>query len=148
MLLPDGVLRSLRNRPPGSPARVLLVDPLEERRIGLRLLLEDARMAVFDVAGGGDAIIAARIIEPDAAVVELRLPDCDGLDLIRLLRTAWPTVEVLARSAADPAAVLDAVRAVGALDVVGVATHPADVVEAVREAVGLSRTAAELRVRG
>jgi DNA-binding NarL/FixJ family response regulator len=147
MLLPQGALRPPRHRAPGSPARVLLVDPIQPRCIGLRLLLEDARMAVFTAAGGGDALVAAKIVEPDAAVVELRLPDCDGLDLIRLLREAWPPVEILACSAAEPSAVLDAVRAAGALDVLGVATHPAQLVEAVREAVGLSRAAAELHGR-
>jgi two-component system, NarL family, response regulator DevR len=129
------------DRPTGAPPRILLVDAFPERRAGLRLLLEDARMSVFEAASGTEALAIMNLVAPDVAVVDLRVPDWDGLALIRQLRLRRPSLAVLAQSTADRVAVLPAAAA-GAVDVIDGATSPAEMVEVVREAVSLSRTAA------
>jgi CheY-like chemotaxis protein len=130
------------DRPSGAPPRVLLVDAYPERRAGLRLLLEDARMSVFEAASGTEALAIINLVAPDVAVVDLRVPDWDGLALIRQLRLRRPSLAALAQSTAERAAVLPAAADVGAIDVIDGGTTPAGMVEVVREAVSLSRATA------
>jgi two-component system OmpR family response regulator len=134
-------------RPNGGPPRILLIDPARERREGLRLLLEESRMTVFDTASGTEALALAGIVRPDVVVIDLRVADWNGFALTGQLRRRAPTLGVLVQGAADRAALLPTARRAGALDVVDGGTGPAAMVEAIREAVSISRTAAELRAR-
>jgi DNA-binding NarL/FixJ family response regulator len=127
-----------------GPPRVLLIDAARERREGLRLLLEDSRMTVFDTASGTEALALAGIVRPDVAMIDLRVPDWDGLALTRQLRRRLPNLSVVVQSGADRASLLSTVRRAGAIDVVDGGTEPAAMVEAIREAVSISRTAAQV----
>jgi DNA-binding NarL/FixJ family response regulator len=131
----------------GAPPRILLIDAAPERRQGLRLLLEDAHMTVFDTASGTEALALAGIVKPDVAVIDLRVPGCDGLALTQQLRRRLPGLTVLLHSTADRAALLPAALRAGALDVVNGSIEPAGMVEAIREAVGIGRTAAHVAAR-
>jgi DNA-binding NarL/FixJ family response regulator len=131
----------------GGPPRILIVDAAPERRYGLRLLLEDARMTVFDTASGTEAVALVGIVRPDVAVIDLRVPDCDGLDLTQQLRRRLPALTVLLHSTADRAALLPTAQHAGALDVVNGSTEPAAMVEAIREAVSIGRTAVHVAAR-
>lgn len=72
------------------PATVLLVDDHDLIRQGLRRAFE--RDSAFTVVGeAGSVPEAARLagtLCPDVVVVDVRLPDGDGLDLVRQLRRA------------------------------------------------------------
>ncbi|SFR84545.1 response regulator [Sphingomonas jatrophae] len=68
------------------PARILVVDDeLSIRRL-LRATLERAGYAVSEAVNGRDALIRAAADQPDAALIDLGLPDRDGLELIPLIR--------------------------------------------------------------
>ena len=66
---------------------LLLVDDHEVVRRGLRdLLASEADVEVVAEAGGVDeAVVRAGSAEADVAVVDMRLPDGDGLELTRRL---------------------------------------------------------------
>jgi DNA-binding response OmpR family regulator len=67
---------------------VLLVE--DDRRIG-SLVLAALREAAYDVVWsltGGEAIAMARTLVPDLVVLDLGLPDLDGLEVCRMLRSA------------------------------------------------------------
>lgn len=70
--------------------RVLLVDDHDLIRQGLRRAFE--REGGFEVAGEAGSFAegarAAEELQPDVAVVDLNLPDGDGMDLVRHLRGA------------------------------------------------------------
>jgi two-component system, NarL family, response regulator DevR len=70
--------------------RVLLVDDHEVVRRGLRDLLGDEKDidVVAEAGTVAEALVRAESARPDVAVVDMRLPDGDGVDLCRRLRAA------------------------------------------------------------
>jgi len=78
--------RSQLTRPDGSPLRVLVVD--DEFSI-CELLSMALRYEGWDVKSAGDgqtAVRTARDFRPDAVVLDMMLPDIDGLEVLRRLR--------------------------------------------------------------
>jgi two-component system KDP operon response regulator KdpE len=94
------------NRP-----RILVVEDEADIRRFVRLALEIEGYEVHEAATLQRGLIEAGTRRPDALVLDLGLPDGDGVDLIRDLR-AWSTVPVIVLSArsgeADKIAALDA----------------------------------------
>jgi DNA-binding NarL/FixJ family response regulator len=67
-------------------ARVLIVDDDARFRALARALLEASGYAVAgEAADGAQALAAVSQLRPDAALVDVRLPDTDGLALARRL---------------------------------------------------------------
>ena len=85
------------------PARVLIVDDEAAIRRLLRNTLERAGYAVIEAGNAREALVRAGADHPDAIMLDLGLPDRDGLGLIPLLRDAGgPIVLVVsARDATD-----------------------------------------------
>lgn len=65
----------------GAPIRLLLVEDDEIDREAVRRLL-GAGYAVTDVATGKDALEEVAVAPPDAVLLDFRLPDMDGIDLV------------------------------------------------------------------
>ncbi len=85
----------------GSPLRVLVVD--DEQNIA-ELISMALRYEGFEVAAahsGTKAVSAARSFDPDAVVLDMMLPDFDGLEVLRRMRAADPDVPVLFLTARD-----------------------------------------------
>ncbi|GAA0925438.1 response regulator transcription factor [Virgisporangium aurantiacum] len=88
-------------RADGSPLRVLVVDdeaPLAE------LLSMALRLEGWEVRAAGDgssAVRAARDFRPDAVVLDVMLPDFDGLEVMRRMRSEQSDVPVLFLTARD-----------------------------------------------
>lgn len=80
--------------------RVLLVDDHQVLREGLRLLLEgEEDMAVVAEAGTGkDAIRLASELRPDVIVMDLGLPDGNGINAIREIRLQEIPVHIVVLS--------------------------------------------------
>jgi two-component system, OmpR family, KDP operon response regulator KdpE len=66
--------------------RILICDPNPEARRSLELILRGAGYEVLSVAGGARALALVGHDRPDALVLELELPDVDGVELCRRLR--------------------------------------------------------------
>jgi len=86
-----------------TPLRIFLVDDHEVVRAGLRRLLEDSDR--FDVCGEAgtakDAIELVEVRRPDVVVLDIGLPDADGLDIIETLRIKGRGSRVLVLSMHD-----------------------------------------------
>jgi signal transduction histidine kinase len=65
----------------GAPIRLLLVEDDEIDREAVRRLL-GAGYAVKDVATGKEALDEIAAVPPDAVLLDFRLPDMDGIDLV------------------------------------------------------------------
>ena len=93
-----------------APVVVVVEDEPQIRRF-LRGALAASDCQVVEAANGERGLIEARARKPDLVIVDLGLPDMDGIELIRTLR-GWSTVPVLILSArtdeADKVAALDA----------------------------------------
>lgn len=94
--------------------RVLLVDDHEVVRRGVREMLEaepDLEV-VGEAASVAEALARAPAARPDVAVLDVRLPDGNGVELCRALRDLLPDLACLMlTSFADDQALLDAVLA-------------------------------------
>ncbi|GIE96218.1 response regulator transcription factor [Paractinoplanes rishiriensis] len=88
-------------RADGTPVRVLVVD--DEPTLA-ELLSMALRYEGWDVKSAGDGLTAvrtARDFRPDAVVLDMMLPDIDGLEVLRRLRGETPEVPVLFLTAKD-----------------------------------------------
>ncbi|MFR9729092.1 response regulator [Saccharopolyspora sp. MS10] len=117
------------------PVRVLLVDDHEVVRRGLRdLLSTEPDLDVVAEAGGvGEAVVRARAAEPDVAVVDMRLPDGDGLHLCRELRALPAPPRCLVLTAFDDEQALVGAINAGASGYLLKQVRGRDLVNAVRE---------------
>ena len=92
-------------------ARVLIVEDEADIRRFVRMTLQDQGFETFEADGVRRGLIEAGTRKPDLVVLDLGLPDGDGVDLISDLRQ-WSNIPVIvlsARSAeADKIAALDA----------------------------------------
>ena len=88
-------------RPDGTPLRVLAVDdePSLTELLGMALRYEgwEARTA----GRGSEAVKAAREFKPDAIILDMMLPDFDGLEVMRRVRADQPYVPVIFLTARD-----------------------------------------------
>jgi DNA-binding NarL/FixJ family response regulator len=113
---------------------VFLLDDHEIVRLGVRELLE-AEPDITVVGEAGTAASAlARIpaLRPDVAVLDVRLPDGDGVSVCRDIRSSMPGVACLMlTSFGDDEALFDAIMA-GAAGYVLKQIHGSDLVGAVR----------------
>ena len=85
--------------------RILLLEDDTEIRLGLEQHLRREGFSLIPVGTGRDAMLALNAGGPrlDAALLDLSLPDMDGLDVLRAIRThptlkALPVLLVTARS--------------------------------------------------
>ncbi|SHF70698.1 response regulator [Streptoalloteichus hindustanus] len=94
--------------------RVFLVDDHEIVRRGIADLLDsDAGLAVAgEAASVAEALARVPATRPDVAVLDVRLPDGNGVELCRELRSQLPELRCLMlTSFADDEALLDAIMA-------------------------------------
>ena len=88
-------------RPDGEPVRVLVVDDEATLTDLLSMALRYEGWQVRSAGNGMTAVRVAREFEPDAVVLDIMLPDLDGLEVLRRLRGVRPDVPVLFLTARD-----------------------------------------------
>jgi two-component system KDP operon response regulator KdpE len=121
---------------------ILVVEDEPQIRRFLRVTLQAQGYRLFEAITGADGLVEAASRQPDVVMVDLGLPDMDGLEVIRRLRE-WTGVPIIVLSArgqeADKVAALDG----GADDYVskpfGVDELLARVRVAVRHKAGVAR---------
>jgi len=79
-----------------APIRVFVVDDHPMVREGLRSLLDDEGIEVVgEAASAAEALREVRRVMPDVLLLDVELPDRDGLSTLTELRAAAPSMSVL-----------------------------------------------------
>ena len=81
-----------------SGARILVCDDEPQIVRALKVVLREAGFAVEATATAREALDAAALRPPDAAVIDLMLPDGNGIDVCRELRS-WSRMPIVVLSA-------------------------------------------------
>lgn len=88
-------------RPDGSPLRVLVVDDEVNIAELISMALRYEGFGVEMAHSGSKAVQTARDFQPDAVVLDIQLPDFDGLEVLRRMRGTDPDLPVVFLTARD-----------------------------------------------
>jgi two-component system, NarL family, response regulator LiaR len=78
----------------GQPIRVMIVDDHDMLREGLNAFFK----SFDDAASGEEAVRLCRELEPDVVLMDLAMPEMDGLTAIKLIHTQQPEVCIIVLS--------------------------------------------------
>ncbi len=78
---------------------ILNVDDLEAQRYVKRRDLEAGGFSVVDAAKGADALKLVEQLKPPVVLLDVQLPDIDGYEVCKYIKSKWPEVMVLMTSA-------------------------------------------------
>lgn len=118
--------------------RVLLAEDHKLVRQGTRLYLESEGVEVVgEATNGREALELARALRPDVVVMDIHLPELTGIEATRRIRHELPDVRVLALTAYDNPAYVQALLDAGADGFVLKTAELSELLRALREvAVG------------
>ncbi len=85
---------------PAPKANLLVIDDEEQIVRLVRYTLEADGMKVFEASTGTVGLLEAASLQPDAIILDLGLPDLDGIEVLRRLRE-WTKVPVLVLTVRD-----------------------------------------------
>jgi len=121
--------------------RIFLVDDHEVVRRGVRDMLEaeDDFEVVGEAGSVEEALSRVAAVNPDVAVLDVRLPDGSGVELCRELRSTYPTLACLMLTSFDDDEALFEAIVAGAAGYVLKQVKGSDIVNAVRQ-VGAGRS--------
>jgi two-component system KDP operon response regulator KdpE len=83
-----------------KPMVALVIDDEVQIRRLLRLTLEDQGYRVFEAVNGQEGLLEAAQRRPDVVLLDLGLPDMDGVEVLKRLRE-WSRVPILVLSVRD-----------------------------------------------
>ena len=130
--------------------KVLVVDDEQQILRALRVILREAGFDVVPAATGEEALDLAARQRPDAAIIDLLLPDFDGVELARRLRE-WTDMPLIVLSAVGDEDAKVRALAAGADDYVTKPFGPRELVarlQANLRRIAPEREEAEVRVDG
>jgi DNA-binding NarL/FixJ family response regulator len=99
---------------PSRTARLVIVDDHELARAGLRRMLASERdvEVVGEASNGHQAVAVCQRLRPDLVLMDMRMPELDGLAATRAIKRDYPTTSVIIVTMHEnPDYLLEAVKA-------------------------------------
>jgi DNA-binding NarL/FixJ family response regulator len=92
---PAGSLRQENNS-----VRIIIADDQKHTRSGLKALLSASipRLEIWEAATGRQAERLAEEVKPQLILMDIRMPELDGLEATRLIKSRQPEIKVLVLS--------------------------------------------------
>jgi two-component system KDP operon response regulator KdpE len=115
---------------------IVLVDDDRQVVRFLKQALEESGYAVAATSSGSQALALLKVRMPDLLILDLNMPEPDGIDLLRIERTQFPYLRVLVISGYLKGEQLEAMRFVGAFGTLEKPFTAKAVVSKVREMIG------------
>src|SRR5260370_25657510 len=86
-----------------EPIRVLCVDDHPVVRKGIAALLADQPdlVLVGEASSGREAVEMFRALQPDVTLMDLRMPELDGVAAVRIIREQFPEAKIIALTSYD-----------------------------------------------
>lgn len=119
---------------PSGPIRIILVDDHAVVRDGIHAIISSQDdMVVVDTADTARAgLVAVERHEPHVVLMDLRLPQLDGLTAVGIVKERFPAVKVLMLSSADGDKAVSSCLAAGAMGYVVKSAPASDLLDAIR----------------
>lgn len=113
------------------------MDDEPETCVLLRAILEEEGIEVAGTAGGGiQAVFMAKDLAPDVVLMDLRMPDMDGVQATRRIKAAHPDMQVIFLTFYGDRHWTDSAEDVGAFCYLVKGCPPSMIVEMIRRAWG------------
>jgi len=114
---------------------VLICDDNEGMRALLRVVigLRPSLRVVGEAGDGNEAILEAKLLQPDVILLDLAMPRCTGLEALSELRRVAPAAKVIIFSGFSTASVAEEVVALGAVRYLAKGADPEVINDAIEE---------------
>ncbi|HLA08594.1 MAG TPA: response regulator [Anaerolineales bacterium] len=126
----------------GEKIRVMVVDDVSETRENVRKLLQfESDVDVVGVARTGkEAIQLSQELNPDVVLMDINMPDMDGITATELIRTQQPSVQVVILSVQNDQNYMRKAMLVGARDFLTKPPMGDELISAIRRAGAMAQT--------
>jgi len=86
-----------------GPARLLIADDRARTRraLGAVLATESGLELVGEAADGEQALATIVLLLPDIVILDIRMPNVDGIAATKQIKARWPNIRVIAHSLAE-----------------------------------------------
>jgi two-component system NarL family response regulator len=86
-----------------EPIRVLIADDHERFRRGLKMVLEaeDGMEVVAEAGDGAQAVTKVEELAPDVVLMDVRMPNLNGIEATRTIREAFPSTRIIMLTVSD-----------------------------------------------
>ena len=133
-----------------SPIRILSVDdhPLLQEGIAAMIRTQQDMELVGEARTGRDALPRFRETKPDVTLMDLRLPDMNGIEAMTAIRAEFPDARIVVLTTFEGDAEIQRALEAGARGYLLKSTPPRELLEAIRQVhVGKKRIPAEVAAR-
>jgi DNA-binding NarL/FixJ family response regulator len=130
-------LLGMRPTLPGEGRRIVIVDDEAEVRRALRRLVEERTtlQVVAEASNGAEALTVVEAIQPDAVVMDVKMPVMDGVEATRRIKELHPYIKVIGFSSQDDDATGAIMRYAGASKTIVKGDPPDEIVATLLETV-------------
>ena len=117
-----------------EPIRIVLADDHWLMRDGTRHILEQCSdlKVVGDAEDGQQALELIERLQPDVAILDIRMPKINGVDVVRRMKESAPDTEALMLTAYDDDDYILALMTAGALGYLLKTARPSELIDAVQ----------------